>query len=91
MLCAQGTLGIITELSLRLWGQPEAVSAAVCTFKEMQVGVFGGNGPVFGRLALSAGRLGGIASWSQSHIGREMYPAQWHLLLVMFSSHGCLN
>ena len=29
---AEGTLGLITELTLRLQGQPEAVSAAVCAF-----------------------------------------------------------
>ncbi len=29
---AEGTLGLITELTLRLQGQPEAVTAAVCAF-----------------------------------------------------------
>ena len=29
---AEGTLGIITELTLRLHGQPEAISSAVCSF-----------------------------------------------------------
>lgn len=32
---SEGTLGLITELTLRLQGQPEAVSAAVCGFAEM--------------------------------------------------------
>lgn len=33
---AEGTLGLITELTLRLHGQPEAVSAAICAFDTMQ-------------------------------------------------------
>lgn len=32
---SEGTLGIITELTLRLYGLPEAVSAAVCGFATM--------------------------------------------------------
>jgi len=33
---AEGTLGLITELTIKLHGQPEAVSAAVCAFTDMQ-------------------------------------------------------
>ena len=32
---AEGTLGVITELQLRLYGVPEAISAAVCQFPEL--------------------------------------------------------
>jgi D-lactate dehydrogenase (cytochrome) len=32
LIGSEGTLGIITELSIRLFGQPEAVSSAVCEF-----------------------------------------------------------
>ncbi|MEE4345483.1 MAG: FAD-linked oxidase C-terminal domain-containing protein [Paracoccaceae bacterium] len=32
---AEGTLGLITELTLRLQGQPEATAAAICGFAEM--------------------------------------------------------
>ncbi|MBM1219473.1 FAD-binding protein [Ponticoccus sp. SC2-23] len=32
---SEGTLGLVTELTLRLYGQPEAITAAVCAFDEM--------------------------------------------------------
>ncbi|MGC9370531.1 MAG: FAD-binding oxidoreductase, partial [Paracoccaceae bacterium] len=32
---SEGTLGLITELTLRLQGQPEAISSAVCAFDEI--------------------------------------------------------
>ncbi|WP_428492904.1 FAD-binding oxidoreductase [Rhodopila sp.] len=33
---SEGTLGIITEIQLRLWGIPEAVSSATCQFRTLQ-------------------------------------------------------
>ncbi|MSU90557.1 FAD-binding protein [Rhodobacteraceae bacterium 2CG4] len=36
MIGSEGTLGIITELTLRLQGQPEAVSAAICRFDDIR-------------------------------------------------------
>jgi len=36
MIGAEGTLGIITELTLRLQGIPQAISAAVCSFPSVE-------------------------------------------------------
>ncbi|PYC48587.1 2-hydroxy-acid oxidase [Litorivita pollutaquae] len=36
---AEGTLGLITEITLRLQGQPEAVTAAVCAFDDIDSAV----------------------------------------------------
>ena len=36
---SEGTLGIITELTLRLSGQPEAISAGICAFDDISAAV----------------------------------------------------
>jgi D-lactate dehydrogenase (cytochrome) len=36
---SEGTLGIITEIQLRLYGIPEAISAAVCQFPDLKAAV----------------------------------------------------
>src|SRR3546814_14998690 len=33
---SEGTLGIITEVTIRLYPQPEAISAAICKFPTLQ-------------------------------------------------------
>ncbi|WP_421783655.1 FAD-binding oxidoreductase [Kiloniella litopenaei] len=39
MVGSEGTLGIITELQLRLYGIPEAISSAVCSFPNLEAAV----------------------------------------------------
>ncbi len=36
---SEGTLGVITEITLRLYGIPEAVSAAVCSFPDLETAI----------------------------------------------------
>jgi len=36
---SEGTLGLITELTLKLYGQPDAASAAICAFDDMDAAV----------------------------------------------------
>ncbi|MEM7524593.1 MAG: FAD-linked oxidase C-terminal domain-containing protein [Pseudomonadota bacterium] len=39
MIGSEGTLGIITELTVRLQGQPESITAAICPFPDMESAV----------------------------------------------------
>jgi len=36
---SEGTLGVITEITLRLYGIPEAVSSAVCSFPDLEAAI----------------------------------------------------
>ncbi|MGR3661069.1 MAG: FAD-binding oxidoreductase [Paracoccaceae bacterium] len=39
MVGSEGTLGLMTELTLRLQGQPEAISSAICAFDDIDAAV----------------------------------------------------
>ncbi len=79
---SKGTLGLITELTLKLQGQPEAVSAGICAFPDMDSAV----GCVMEtiQMGLPMARIEFVdAATTQAfnaYSGRSM-PAQPHLLV----------
>lgn len=88
MVGSEGTLGLITELTLRLYGQPEEVAAAVCAFpslteavtcvaQTMQLGIPMARIEFMNPLAMRAINL---------ELGVERYPEKPHLLVEFTGS-----
>lgn len=84
---SEGTLGLVTELTLRLHGQPEAISAATCTFPGIAEAVDCvtatiQNGIPMARIEfLDTETVAACAGWS----GQVMTPAP-HLLVEFHGS-----
>ena len=87
MLGSEGTLGIITELTLRLHGQPEATSAAVCAFDSLH----GAVETVMATIQLGIGMAriefvdAGVVRAFNLYAGAEM-PEKPHLLVEFHGS-----
>ncbi|MEM7471383.1 MAG: FAD-linked oxidase C-terminal domain-containing protein [Pseudomonadota bacterium] len=79
---AEGTLGLITELTLKLQGQPEAISAGICAFPDMDAAVNCVMETI--QMAIPMARIEFVdAATTQAfsaYSGRHM-PAQPHLLV----------
>jgi len=87
MLGSEGTLGIITEVTLRLHGQPEAVSAAVCAFDSLHAAVETVMATI--QLGIGMARIEfvdeGVVEVFNGYAGTEM-PLKPHLLVEFHGS-----
>lgn len=83
---SEGTLGIITELTLRLHGQPECIAAAVCDFPDVEsavnavIGIVQMGVPVARVELLNGVQMGSVNAYSGTD-----YPEKPHLF---FEFHG---
>jgi len=91
---SEGTLGLITELTLKLQGQPEAISAGICAFPDMDSAVACVMETI--QMGLPMARIEFVdAATTQAfnaYSGRDM-PALPHLLIefyaILASRKGC--
>jgi D-lactate dehydrogenase (cytochrome) len=84
---SEGTLGLITELSLRLHGQPEAVSSAVCAFPDIETAVNAVIATI--QMGIPMARIefvdGDVARAFNTYAG-ESFPEQPHLMIEFHGS-----
>lgn len=86
---SEGTLGVITELTLRLHGQPEAISSAVCAFDDVDACVSTviatiQMGVPMARIELAdTAMIRGLNAWD----GAMNLPLKPHLFIEFHGSH----
>ena len=84
---SEGTLGLITELTLRLQGQPEAIAAGICAFDDMDAAVAAVTTTI--QMGIPMARIEFVdASTAQAfsaYSGIEM-PAKPHLMIEFHGS-----
>ena len=83
---SEGTLGIITEVTVRLYPQPEAISAAICNFPELESAVTSVIQVI--QMGVPAARVEFMDTWAvkatnaYSHLSLKESP------LLLFEFHG---
>lgn len=84
---SEGTLGLITELTLRLQGQPEAISAGICAFDDMPSAVAAVTDTI--QMGIPMARIefvdAATATAFNAYAGASM-PAQPHLMVEFHGS-----
>ncbi len=91
MIGSEGTLGVITEITLALQGQPEAIAAAVCDFPDVDAAV---NAVITAvQMGIPMARMELIDEASlraiNAHSGLE-YPIKPHLFMEFHGSDGAV-
>ncbi|WP_412506889.1 FAD-binding oxidoreductase [Roseovarius sp. SYSU LYC5161] len=82
MVGSEGTLGVITELTLRLHGQPEAIGAATCAFDTIEAAVEGVTETI--QMGLPMARIEFVDAATVEAVNaysRADFPAKPHLMV----------
>jgi len=91
MVGSEGTLGLMTELTLRLHGQPEAISAGVCAFPDMRSAVAAVTDTI--QMGLPMARIefvdAATAEAVNAYAGMD-FPLVPHLLVEFHGSEGAV-